>query len=193
MERDADWRWSLAAAAVSTLVGIVLGGAAFLDPYQIVASGFLAGAMGAIAFVDARSLRVPDIINLPAALGALVFGALEARWWGADIFPALASALLAMIICGVVFFILREAFFRLRGFEGLGFGDVKLAATGGAWLGWQDFPLAVLFGAVGAIVFVAIAAMLSRGAWSRERKIPFAAFFAPAIWLVWIFLRIGPV
>jgi leader peptidase (prepilin peptidase) / N-methyltransferase len=188
MQSSAGWRWSLAVAAMSAFVGAIAG--AFLTgPYQLAASVFLAGLMGTIAFVDFREFRVPDILNLPAALGGLVVVALDARWLAIDVLPALGSAVLSMLVCGGIFLVLREAFFRLRGYEGLGFGDVKLAATGGVWLGWQDFPLAVLVAAIGAIILVAVATFAGRGAWSRERKIPFATFLAPAIWCCWIYVR----
>lgn len=192
MASRAGWFWTVAAAALAALLGAAAGTWLF-EPYQITASAFLAGMMGAIALVDLRELRVPDVMNLMAGAGGLVVTILDARWLGQGLVPALAAALLSMLICGGVFFLLREAFFRLRGFEGLGLGDVKLAATGGIWIGWRDFPLAVLVAAIVAILLIAAAALLSRGAWSRERKIPFATFLAPAIWLCWIYLRLAPV
>jgi len=188
MRSSAGWRWSLAAAAISALVGAIAG-ASLAGPYHLAASIFLAGLMGTIAFVDFREFRVPDALNLPAAVGGLVLSALDARWLAIDMLPALGSAVLSMLVCGGIFLVLREAFFRLRGYEGLGFGDVKLAATGGVWLGWQDFPLAVLVAAVGAILLVAVATFAGRGAWSRERQIPFATFLAPAIWCCWVYVQ----
>jgi leader peptidase (prepilin peptidase)/N-methyltransferase len=191
MASRAGWFWTVAAAALGALVGAAAGTSLF-EPYQVAASVFLAAMMAAIAFVDFRELRVPDILNLIAAGGGLVVAGLDARWLAQGILPALAAALLSLLICGGVFFLLRETFFRLRGFEGLGLGDVKLAATGGIWLSWRDFPLAVLVAAIVAILLIAVAALLSRGAWSRGRKIPFATFLAPAIWLCWIYLRLAP-
>ena len=188
MRSSAGWRWSLAAAAISALVGAIAG-ASLAGPYHLAASIFLAGLMGTIAFVDFREFRVPDALNLPAAVGGLVLSALDARWLAIDMLPALGSAVLSMLVCGGIFLMLREAFFRLRGYEGLGFGDVKLAATGGVWLGWQDFPLAVLVAAIGAIALVAVATVAGRAAWSRERKIPFATFLAPAIWGCWVYVQ----
>jgi leader peptidase (prepilin peptidase)/N-methyltransferase len=191
MASRAGWFWTVAAAALGALVGAAAGTSLF-EPYQVAASVFLAAMMAAIAFVDFRELRVPDILNLIAAGGGLVVAGLDARWLAQGVLPALAAALLSMLICSGVFFLLRETFFRLRGFEGLGLGDVKLAATGGIWLSWRDFPLAVLVAAIVAILLIAVAALLSRGAWSRERKIPFATFLAPAIWLCWIYVRLAP-
>jgi len=192
MASRAGWFWTVAAAALAALLGAAAAASLF-EPYQVAASAFLACLMGAIALVDFRELRVPDVMTLMVAAGGYGLTILDARWLGQGIFPALADAILSMLICGGVFLLLREAFFRLRGFEGLGLGDVKLAATGGIWLGWRDFPLAVLVAAIVAILLIAARAVLNRGTWSRERKIPFATFLAPAIWLCWIYLRLAPV
>jgi leader peptidase (prepilin peptidase)/N-methyltransferase len=133
---------------------------------------------------------VPDAWNLSAALGG--FAAVAGEAWVAGLSPAAAFAhsMLSGFVCGGVFYLLREFFFRLRGSEGLGLGDVKLAATGGVWVGWEAFPLVVTLAALVAIVWI-VAAALARG-WSRERKIPFAAFLGPAIWICWLYSRSGP-
>lgn len=160
------------------------------EPYQIAASAFLACTMGAMAFEDVQRLRVPNAWNALAALGGFVVALVDAWWVGSELLSALGWAALSGIVCGGVFFLLREIFFRLRGVEGLGFGDVKLAATGGVWLGWELFPVAVSVAALGAILWIAVTAAISRS-WPRERKIPFAAFLAPAIWIAWVYSRIG--
>jgi leader peptidase (prepilin peptidase)/N-methyltransferase len=71
-------------------------------------------------------------------------------------------------------------YFRLRGREGLGLGDAKLFAAGGAWLGWQALPLVLAVAAVTGLVF-ALAA--------RRRPAPHIAFgpwLALGIWIGWI-------
>jgi leader peptidase (prepilin peptidase)/N-methyltransferase len=163
-----------------------------MAPYQIVLSAVLAGSMGAIAVEDVRSLRVPDAWNLPAALAGFAAVAWEAWAVGLSPLAALAHAALSGIICGGVFYLLREFFFRVRGSEGLGFGDVKLAASGGIWLGWEVFPAVVTLAAMAAILWIIGVALIERG-WSREGKIPFATFLAPAIWICWLYARISPV
>lgn len=180
---------SIAAAVVAALIGAAAG-SILREPYQIVASAFLACTMGAMAFEDLRSMRVPNIWNALAAIGGFVVVMIEAWSLRVDVLGAVGGAALSAIICGGVFLLLRELFFRLRGVEGLGFGDVKLAATGGVWLGWELFPVAVSVAAVGAILWVIAAALLSRS-WPRERKIPFATFLAPAIWIAWLYSRMG--
>ena len=180
---------SIAAAVVATLI-VAAAGSILREPHQVAASAFLACTMGAMAFEDVRSMRVPNIWNALAAIGGFVVVMIEAWWLQVDLIGALGWAALSAMICGGVFFLLRELFFRLRGVEGLGFGDVKLAATAGVWLGWELFPVAVSVAALGAILWVAAAALLHRG-WPRERKIPFAAFLAPAIWIAWLYSRMA--
>ena len=178
-------------AAVAAVLGAVAA-AGSADLYQIAASAFLAATMGAIAVEDVRRMRVPDIWNLIAAVGGFVAVGLEAQSSGAPPLVALGHALVSLIVCGGIFFLIREIFFRLRGVEGLGFGDVKLAATGGIWLGWQIFPAVVLLAAIAAIVWIAVATLIQR-AWPRERKIPFAAFLAPAICFCWLYARMAQI
>lgn len=180
-------QFNIAAAAVSALIGVAVG-AALAEPYQIAASAFLACTTGAMAFEDVQRLRVPNSWNALAALGGFIVALIDAWWVGSDLLAALGWPAISMLVCGGAFYLLREVFFRLRGIEGLGFGDVKLAATGGIWLGWELFPVAVMIAALGAIVWVAVAVAIHQG-WPRERKIPFGAFLAPAIWVCWVYAR----
>jgi leader peptidase (prepilin peptidase)/N-methyltransferase len=177
-------RWSGAAAGAA---GAAVAGAAAalaLSPIEIAASAALGGAMAAIAAEDVRSLRVPDGVNAFAAIVGLATIWIEARSAGHDWLAALGVAALAAALCGGALYIVREAFYRLRGFDGLGFGDVKLGATAGIWLGWQQFPFAVLMAATGALAYV-VWRTAADGLWPKDRRIPFAAFLAPAVWMCW--------
>jgi leader peptidase (prepilin peptidase)/N-methyltransferase len=188
----ADWKSGFAAALVSAVIGALAAAIWAADPFRIAGSAFLAAAMGAIALEDMRRMRVPDAWNFPAALGGFIAVAIEARSIGSTPLVALGYALVSLIVCGGAFYLLREIYFRWRGVEGLGFGDVKLAATGGIWLGWEVFPAVVTVAAVGAVLWVAGAAAFRRG-WPKERKIPFGAFLAPAIWVCWLYARMTAV
>ena len=189
----ADWKSGLVAAFISAFVGGVAAATIWsADPISIVASAFLAATMGAIAAEDMRRMRVPDAWNLPAAIGGFLAVALEGRVVGLAPAMAIGHAAVSLVVCGGAFYLLREIYFRWRGVEGLGFGDVKLAATGGIWLGWEVFPAAVTLAAIGAILWVGGATILSRS-WSKDRKIPFGAFLAPTIWICWLFVRTAAV
>jgi leader peptidase (prepilin peptidase) / N-methyltransferase len=74
-----------------------------------------------------------------------------------------------------------HAFRLLTGKEGMGYGDFKLFAALGAWLGWQMLPLVLLLSAaVGAAVGVALIVLRRRG---REVPMPFGPYLAGAGWI----------
>jgi len=75
----------------------------------------------------------------------------------------------------------------LRGREGIGLGDVKLAGVAGAWLDWPTIPLAIeLVALVGLAVYLAI--KITSGQPMRSTyRLPFGLFLAPAIWAGWVF------
>ena len=98
---------------------------------------------------------------------------------------AILHALLRAAVMFLAFFAFRAGYRRLRGVEGIGLGDVKLAAVAGVWLDWVDLPVAVDIAAVSALGVALLRRV--RGATSNMRaKLPFGAFLAPAIWLCWL-------
>lgn len=150
----------------------------------VLGGSLLAAAMAAIGYEDALRFRIPDAWVYGALAAGLAYGALMLPgpvWSLAGPLGAFVSAAL----CGGAFLAVREGFFRLRGIDGLGLGDVKLAAAGGAWLGTQGFAFAVLAATAGAVAFVLLRAMRGAG-WSASQRIAFGAFLAPAIWLAWL-------
>jgi leader peptidase (prepilin peptidase) / N-methyltransferase len=87
--------------------------------------------MLAIAISDARRFIIPD----PLVLAALGLGLLQALLVPfEDNFAALAGSILRGLLLALAFWGLRKLYKRLRGREGIGFGDVKLAAVAGVWL-----------------------------------------------------------
>lgn len=172
-----------ASAAVICGAGIAALSFATLSPRAALASCLLGWAMLAIAAIDARRFMIPDALSLPAIpLGLLASGALldplQDQLVNLD-------HLIGAGLGGAGFWLVRETYWRLRQREGLGLGDVKLAAAAGAWVGWEHLPDAVLLAAAAALsVAVALALFARRGLSGRER-IPFGAFLAPAMWAVW--------
>jgi len=145
-----------------------------------VASTMLGVLMLAGAEVDARTCLLPDAITWGAlACGVLAAPALDpSNAWHAVTFALMRAAATAATLA-----LLRWCYERLRGREGLGFGDVKLAAAVGAWLPLEAIPLCFGFAAVAALVMALVA--LVRGAHvDATTKIPFGAFLCPALWLI---------
>ncbi len=84
--------------------------------------------------------------------------------------------------CGYTgFALLAWAYRRLRGREGLGLGDAKLLAAGGAWLGAALLPDVLLAAAGTAILWA-----LRRGPVDPAARVPFGPFLGAGIWVIWL-------
>jgi leader peptidase (prepilin peptidase)/N-methyltransferase len=143
----------------------------------------LALIMLAIALADARHMLIPDELSATALALALVRAGLE------NAHEALASVAMATsrgLILALAFLALRAVYRRLRGREGIGLGDVKLAGVAGAWLDWTTVPLVIEIAALAAIsTYVTRQFLLARPIHAASRM-PFGLFLAPAIWLGWL-------
>ena len=85
----------------------------------------------------------------------------------------------------VLFFAFRAGYRTLRGVEGMGLGDVKLAAVAGVWLDWAFLPIVVEIAALSALA-AALCARCPGDGFDPKARLPFGAFFAPAIWICWL-------
>ena len=138
--------------------------------------------MLAIAVSDARRFIVPDVISLPAVpMGLLASAALAS----APTYPIVLHHLAAACAGAGIFYAIKRLYAVFRAREGLGLGDVKLAAGAGAWTGVEGLALVVLLSCLHAISFVTILALAKRGAISATTMIPYGAFLAPSIWIIW--------
>ncbi|MBK7332058.1 MAG: prepilin peptidase [Betaproteobacteria bacterium] len=136
----------------------------------------------ALAFIDADTQLLPDDLTLP-----LLWGGLLANLFG--LFVPLASAVIGAIAGYLVLWAVYWLFKLVRGKEGMGYGDFKLLAALGAWLGWPMLPQIVLvssvLGAVGGILMIVLegrdkAVPLPYGPWLAGAG-AVALFFGPAI------------
>jgi leader peptidase (prepilin peptidase)/N-methyltransferase len=147
------------------------------------AGGGLAVLMIAVAVVDARRFIIPD--ELTAA--ALALGFLHAAIQDADmVVEALAYAALRGAVLTFLFLCLRVLYRRIRGREGIGLGDVKLASVAGVWLDWSTVPIAIEIAALAALAVYAVRHFYSGRSVRSTTMLPFGLFFAPAIWLGWL-------
>lgn len=175
-------RWGLALAAALTLVAAVLS-FMLLPPVAALATILLAALMVLITLIDLRHYIIPNVLSYPAVpLGVLAnIAVFHGNDWTAGLIESVTGAVLA----GGSFYLLRAAWFRLRGFEGLGLGDVKLAAVAGAWLGPLLLASTFLVAALGGLAAVAVMAVLPGRQLKLGDPIPFGSFIAPAILLFW--------
>ena len=135
-------------------------------------------ALIALTFIDADTTLLPDDITLPLLwLGLLV------NTGGA--FTDVSSAILGAAGGYLVLWTVYWGFKLLTGKDGMGYGDFKLLAAIGAWLGWQLLPLVILLSAaVGTVV--GIAGILLKGR-DKGAKLPFGPYLATAgfISMIW--------
>jgi len=136
----------------------------------------------ALVFIDADTTLLPDDLTLPLLwLGLLV------NLLGYVPGVTLRDAVLGAVAGYLVLWAIYWAFKLATGKEGMGYGDFKLLAALGAWMGWKALlPIVLLSSAVGAVVGIALIVLARRG---REVPIPFGPYLATAGFIVFI---VGP-
>jgi len=143
----------------------------------------LAVLMISIAVIDWRSFIIPD----PLTIAGLVLAVVHAAAQEPDaMLRAVAIAALRGTALALVFLIIRYAYSRIRGKQGLGLGDVKLAGVAGAWLGWSMLPIVVDVAAFTALSAYLLRQFVFGRPMRATNRVPFGLFLAPAIWLCWL-------
>jgi leader peptidase (prepilin peptidase) / N-methyltransferase len=128
-----------------------------------------------LALLDARHFWLPDILVAVLALPGLLLA-------GPLLGTLLSDRLIGAVAGGLTLAVLRTGYMRLRGREGMGEGDPKLAAALGAWLGWQVLPLLFLLASAAGIVW-AQAVRKKEDVPISDRHVPFGSFLAGAAWI----------
>ncbi|MGA9666310.1 MAG: A24 family peptidase, partial [Gallionella sp.] len=125
----------------------------------------------ALTAIDFDTQLLPDDITLPLLWAGLLFNLF--RWGFAD---DLSSAVLGAVIGYLALWSVYWLFKLATGKEGMGYGDFKLLAALGAWLGWQMLPLIILLSSlVGAVIGITLILALKHG---RNIPIPFGPYLA---------------
>jgi leader peptidase (prepilin peptidase)/N-methyltransferase len=135
-----------------------------------------------LALTDAETFLLPNAFTLPGIFLGVFFSGLSTS----EIWPGLLQALIGLTAIGGVLLIIRTVYQVIRRREGMGFGDVKLGAMLGAWLGWRlgaiALFLAILSGAAGGVLVVLL--KTKSGNFRRNEsaglQIPFGTFLAAA-------------
>lgn len=140
----------------------------------------LTWALVALSAIDIDHQLLPDDITLPLLwMGLLLSLAPALPAFGLPVDPR--SSILGAVFGYLSLWSVYKLFKRLTGKEGMGYGDFKLLAALGAWLGWQMLLLIVLISAfVGAVVGISLIAFRGR---DRNVPIPFGPYLAAAGWI----------
>ena len=167
-------------APISIRYPLVEAVTGLLSAYAAWHFGFGLQAVGAILFIwamvaltgiDFDTQLLPDSITLPLVWLGLLFNLFGT-------YTSLSSAVIGAMAGYLSLWSVYWGFRLATGKEGMGFGDFKLLAAIGAWLGWQMLPVTILLSSlVGAIVGVGLIVLAKRG---RNVPIPFGPYLAAA-------------
>jgi leader peptidase (prepilin peptidase)/N-methyltransferase len=170
----------LAAALLAGFVALHFG----FGIEAVMAVGFTL-ALIPIALIDFDHQLIPDSIVLPLMWVGLLMSLFHPVPGATTLFIPPADAILGAAAGYLVFWIVYQVFRLLTGKEGMGYGDFKLLAAMGAWLGWQALPTIVMMSAlVGAVVGILL--MVFRGR-DHQVPMPFGPFLAAAGWITMLY------
>ena len=158
---------------VEALAGLLSGYVAWRFGLSAATLGALlfCWAMVALAFIDLDTFYLPDNITLLLLWTGLVFNVFGVF---TDLRSAVIGAAAGYLALWSVFWLYKLA----TGKEGMGYGDFKLLAAIGAWLGWKALPLVILLSSfVGAVIGIALIVFARR---ERHMPIPFGPYLAIA-------------
>jgi leader peptidase (prepilin peptidase) / N-methyltransferase len=139
----------------------------------------------ALTFIDVDHQLLPDSLTLPLVWIGLALSLWAPLGPGAPIPMDPRSSIIGAIAGYVSLWSVYHLFRLLTGKEGMGYGDFKLFAALGAWLGWKMLlPIILIAAAVGAVVGIGILALRGQ---NRSTPIAFGPFLAAAGWLMLMF------
>ncbi len=166
-------------------LAIAIWAFATLDGWLLWATCVLGWTLLGLAVLDHYNMILPDALTLPLLIVGLGVAVL--------IDPAKLPAHGIGVIVGYFAFAgIGWLYARFRGRAGLGMGDAKLLAAGGAWLSWLALPSVVFIAAALALGVALVASVAGRVA-MMDKRIPFGPYLASAIWITWLYgpLTIG--
>jgi leader peptidase (prepilin peptidase)/N-methyltransferase len=156
---------------VELIAGLLTGFVAWRYGFTLTTAAVLifVWAMLALAFIDLDTFYLPDDITLPLLWVGLLVNL-------AATFVELPSAVIGAAAGYMVLWLVFWAYKLATGKEGMGFGDFKLLAAIGAWLGWKMLPVVILLSSfAGALVGISLIVFARHG---RNVPIPFGPYLA---------------
>ncbi len=128
----------------------------------------------ALSFIDIDHQLLPDSITLPVLWLGLLLSLFS-------IYTESHNSIIGAIAGYLSLWTVYQVFKLVTGKEGMGFGDFKLLALLGAWLGWQYIPMIILLSSlVGAVIGIAMIILVKK---DKNVPIPFGPYLAAAGWL----------
>jgi len=154
---------------------------------EAVAALVLTWTLIALSVIDIDHQLLPDSLTLPLLWLGLLLSLWHETAGGTVLFQTPREAIIGAAAGYLALWSVYHLFRLVTGKEGMGYGDFKLLAVLGAWLGWQMLPLIILLSAaVGAVVGIALMIVTRRG---RDVPIPFGPYLAAAGWIALLYGR----
>ena len=155
---------------VETVTGVLFGATMYwygATPLGLVRTAF-GCAMIVLFVIDLQHRILPNAITVPGAVIGLVISVFLPPGW--------VSSLIGVLIGGGLLFAIGETYYRVRGVDGLGMGDVKMLAMIGAFLGWQLALVTLMLASFGGAVLGI--GLLATGRGGMQAALPFGTFLA---------------
>ena len=174
---------SLRYPLVELLTGLVFAVCAwkFGATWTALATMVFSAYLIAMIFIDADTQLLPDQLTLPLMWGGSVFHLaaylLQADWGITTLVDSLLGAIVGYMSLWSIF----QLFKLVTGKEGMGYGDFKLLAALGAWLGISVLPIIIIMSALVGLVFALIMKV------AKNQPMPFGPYLAISGWIVLIF------
>lgn len=162
---------------LSSLLCVVIAQSFGFTPYSI-ALLFFTFALIAMTFIDLDTMLLPDQLTLPLTWAGILIALLE--WSPVSLQDSVIGAIAGYLCLWSVYWLFK----LVTGKEGMGYGDFKLLAALGAWLGWQQLPIVVLLSSVVGLVFGLIQLRLQKK--GIDKSFPFGPYLAIAGWITLI-------
>ncbi len=148
----------------------------FDNPLMMIAGAGLLGTLIWLSYIDMREFRLPNALTFPLIAAGLIYNFITST----DFYPYLIGA-----SAGYAIFFGIETLYRLiRKKDGLGRGDAKLLAAGGAWCAWTGLPFIILVASSTALIWLILSGQTKDP--KDDLRLPFGPFLSLAIVLIWI-------
>jgi leader peptidase (prepilin peptidase)/N-methyltransferase len=142
-------------------------------------------ALVTVSMIDFDHQIIPDSIVMPLLWVGLLMSLLHPFGGAETLFIAPGDAIIGAVAGYLSLWSVYQLFKLVTGKEGMGYGDFKLLAALGAWLGWQALPTIILMSAVvGAIIGIGLIVIRGR---DRQLPIPFGPYLATAGWIAMLY------
>ncbi len=159
-------------------LGLTWGGLAWHFGWSVdlVMSLILSQMLWVLAWIDMETGLLPNVITFPGIAAGIIFGIISGHW---------QDSIIGAVAGYGVFWLIAKIFLLLTKREGMGYGDFKLLAMLGAFLGWQALPFLVFFASFCGAIIGGMYLLLTHK--HARAQIPFGPYLAVSgmIWLLW--------